>query len=295
MPLSRVFDNFELPPVFRRKFSLRCYQINPQLPTAIIVHGLHKSGTMFLYQLFQRLARARGIAFYSPNNTPADDDLATQHLDHDFCVCPVRSFADPPILNSPRHRVKQIFHVRDPRDILVSQYFSYGWRHTEQGFTDGVQRYRDFVRENSIDDYVLNHKSVVEPLKRRLSQLISRNADDLNRVVRYEQMVLDFPTYLDQVIKVLEFRIPAIVRLRFAYRFRNEFKPDRTSNGHKRSVLPGDHTRKLQPKTIEALNEIFADELRALNYSTASVKSNKSATVLTNAAGPLRRRSQLSF
>ncbi|QKD83329.1 hypothetical protein HPC62_14990 [Thermoleptolyngbya sichuanensis A183] len=33
---------------------------------------------------------------------------------------------------------------------------------------------------------------------------------------------------------------------------------------HKRQVLPGDHTRKLQPETIAVLNEKFAEVLNAL-------------------------------
>lgn len=221
---------------------------------------------MFLYQLFQRLSRARGIAFYSTNNSPPDDQRANGQLDHDFCLCPIRDFENPSIVSSDLYQIKQIFHVRDPRDILVSQYFSYGWRHTEVGFTDGVQRYRDFVRQNSIDDYVLNQKSVVQPLKRRLSKLIHRPAEELKQVVRYEEMVTNFPAYLERVVQAFGFKMPGFHRARFAFRFRDEFKPDLNRDGHKRSVLPGDHLKKLQPETIERLNEIFADELRVLNY-----------------------------
>lgn len=234
---------------------------------------------MFLYQLFQRLSRARGIAFYSTNNSPADDHLATAQRDHDFCLSPVRNFEDPPIVSSPEHRTRQIFHVRDPRDILVSQYFSYGWRHTEIGFTDGVQRYRDFVRQNSIDDYVLNQKSVVQPLKLRLSKLIDRPAQELKHVVHYEQMVLDFPAYLDRVLEAFEFKVPGLHRMRFAFRFRDEFKPDPHSDGHKRSVVPGDHLSKLKPETIEQLNLIFADELRVLNYRVGDAPTESTTQV----------------
>lgn len=240
-------------------------------PTAIVVHGLHKSGTMFLYQLFQRLSRTQGIQFFSANNSPADENLAGQGFDHDFCLCPVRDFADPPFVSLGRHRIHQIFHVRDPRDILVSQYFSFGWRHTEDGFTDGIQRFRAFVRQNSIDDYVLNQKSVIGPLKERFAKLIHRPDLDLERVVQYEQMVLDFPAYLDQILRSFAFKAPALQRLRFAFRYRNEFRPDPTVGSHKRSVLPGDHAKQLKPETIQQLNKIFAPELNALNYRTDAV------------------------
>lgn len=35
---------------------------------------------------------------------------------------------------------------------------------------------------------------------------------------------------------------------------------------HKRQVMPGDHTRKLLPETIAALNEQFANILKTLGY-----------------------------
>ncbi len=251
----------------RGKSALARYQINPLQPTGIIVHGLHKSGTMFLYQLFQRLARARKIEFYSSNHATPNDQFVTPEIDHDFCLCPIRTFADGPTCFGSHLRIKRIFHVRDPRDVLVSQYFSYGWRHTEEGFNPGRQRQRESIRSMSIDEYVLNQKSVVQPLKRNYADLIHRQPYALRSVVRYEQMVLDFPSWLERVLAPFEFRMPGIVKTRFAFRYRNEFQAESDPRAHKRNVLPGDYLRRLQPQTIDQLNAIFEPELRALKYS----------------------------
>lgn len=233
------------------------------------MQGLHKSGTMFLYQLFHRLARARKIAFYSSNRLEPNADEITPDIDHDFCLCPIRTFANEP---GPFHdglRVKRIFHVRDPRDILVSQYYSYGWRHCEEGFDQGRIRQRETIRSMSIDEYVLNQKSVLQPLKLHYADLIHRQPYELRQVVRYEEMVLDFPRWLERVMQPFEFHFPALVKKRFAIRFRNEFRPDDNPQSHKRSVVPGDYLVHLQPKTISQLNEILEPELRALNYDFA--------------------------
>ena len=244
------------------------YQINSLQPTGIIVHGLHKSGTMFLYQLFQRLARTRKIRFYSSNHVEADDHLIQADIDHDFCVCPVRSYDDGPIAFSDNVRIKRIFHVRDPRDILVSQYYSYGWRHSDNEFNRGRRRQRQHIQAMSIDEYVVRQQSVVRPLKKRFADLIHRQPYELRAVVRYEQMVLDFPAWLETVMSVFEFRLPGLVKARFAFRYRSEFQPDDKPGSHKRSVLPGDYLRHLQPETIRSLNEMFAPELHALKYAT---------------------------
>lgn len=242
------------------------YQINGLCPTGIIVHGLHKSATMFLYQLFQRLSRARRIQFYSSNHIQPNDHLLTPDIDHDFCLCPVRSYADEPFAFDSSIRLRRIYHVRDPRDILVSQYYSYGWRHTENGFNDDRHLQRDAIRSMSIDEYVLRQPGVIRPLKKQYANLIHRQPYELRNVVRYEQMVQDFSSWLERVVSVFEFRMPSMVRARFAMRYRNEFRPDSEPLSHKRSVLPGDHLRQLKPETVARLNEIFEPELRALKY-----------------------------
>lgn len=252
------------------KDTLPRYQINSLQPTGIIVHGLHKSGTMFLYQLFLRLARARKIEYYSSNHAAPNDQLITPEIDHDFCLCPIRSYGDEPGPFPDHFRIKRVFHVRDPRDTLVSQYFSYGWRHTEDGFNRGRQRQRESIQSMSIDEYVLNQKSVIRPLRKRYADLIHRQPYELRNIVRYEQMVLDFPGWLEKIIRPFEFRMPGLIKTRFAFRYRNEFQPDDNPDSHKRSVLPGDYLRRLRPETIGQLNEIFEPELRALKYSMGS-------------------------
>lgn len=252
---------------------MQTYKINASKPTAILVHALHKSGSMFLYQLFWRLSRARKVSFYSSNKERSDEHEICCDLDHDFCLCPIRDYSDLPSNLPSMCRVKRIFHVRDPRDILVSQYFSYGWRHTEQGFDEKTQRQRNIIRASTIDEYVLNQNRVIGPLKERYADLIHRQPCELEQVVRYEEMVLDFPSYLERVIEAFDFRSPALVKARFAFRYRNEFQPDQKNDGHKRSVVPGDYLRKLQPATIDRLNQIFQPELRTLGYLGARDRS----------------------
>ena len=84
----------------------------------IAVHALHKSGTMFLYQFFKRLAAEHQYPFFSANNQPPNE-LAVPPRDSKFCCCPLRTFEIDPTW-SELSSLFRIFHVRVPRDMLVS-------------------------------------------------------------------------------------------------------------------------------------------------------------------------------
>ncbi|MGI9517431.1 MAG: hypothetical protein ACR2NP_10310 [Pirellulaceae bacterium] len=252
-------------------------RIHSDRPTGIIVHGLHKTGTMFLYQLFRRLSRARRIACYSGNHERPNDHLVTPDIDHDFCLCPIRTFCDAPFPFTGNQQIKRIFHVRDPRDILVSQYFSYGWRHSAEEFNPGRHRQRESIQTMSIDEYVLDESLAIHPMKLRLRDLIDRDDTELGRVIKYEEMVTDFPAWLAKVLPPFEFRFPGLVRRRFALRYRNEFRPDDDPRSHKRSVYPGDYLRRLQPATVQRLNELLEFELRVLNYDLEAMPTTSRA------------------
>ncbi len=235
-------------------------------PLAILVHGLHKTGTMFLYQLFFRLCRERGIRFFSANHPEPNDHLVTPEFDTDFCLGPIRTFDTNGIELSPRHRVRRIFQVRDPRDILVSQFHSFGWRHSDQGFNEHQSRWRNRIRDMSIDEYVVNPRYAIQPLLRRYQHLVSCPPGASDALIRYEQMVTDFPGWLSRIIPLLEFSRPHWIQLKYSLKYRREFRPENHPAAHKRQVAPGDFRRSLQPPTIGKLNELLETVLIALDY-----------------------------
>jgi hypothetical protein len=235
-------------------------------PLALYVHGLHKCGTMFLYQLFQRLCRDRGMPFYSANHIQPNDHLAGPHLDGDYCAGPVRTFDTRDFVASPRHRVRRIFQVRDPRDILVSQFHSLGWRHSEDRFDEWARACRSAIRGMTVDEYVLEERLALRPLLGRFRFLQTRTWDSDHVLVRYEEMVTDFGRWLERVVPMFEFRWPQLVCWKYAMKYRGEFRPDPNPAGHKRRVMPGDFRTSLQPSTIAALNQALAPVLQSLGY-----------------------------
>ena len=236
-------------------------------PQAVIFHSLHKCASMFMYQVFFRLSRAKRLPYYSPNHIEPTDHLVTPDIDHNFCFGPVRDFRlDNPELNSSVS-TKRIFQIRDPRDILCSEYYSFGWTHIERDFTERAKQTREQIRNQTIDEYLLDEEGGAFRLCRRLKPLLlNLSAPDVT-LVTYEEMVSNFPSWLRKVVEPFDFNpiYKSFLMKKLCIKYKNEFRPD-PSNPHKRNVKPGEHRRKLKPETIAELNRQLAPYLEATGY-----------------------------
>ena len=213
---------------------------------------------MFLFRFFQQVARDRQLAFYSENL--AENGQPPSQGGHSFCVAPVRTFE---FQNVPSdHR---IVHVRDPRDMLVSEFFSFGWIHADRHQLD--QR-RKAIQAMSIDDYVLNQPQFSNwPLEAKFEPLLQHDLKGPGiTVIKYEQMVLDFESWAATAIVPFGFRFPKLRLRRYRQKFSHEFEPKPEAMTHRRKMLPGDHREKLQSKTIRILNRRFAPILETFGY-----------------------------
>ncbi len=247
---------------------------NPDLSDercAVFVHGLHKSGTMFLYQLMYRLCRERGIRFFSANHPEPNDHLVNPNIDFDFCVGPIRTFETNTLAISSRHRICRLFQVRDPRDVLVSQFHSLGWRHTDEGFSSNQRDSRLTIQQLTIDEYVLDARLAISPLVARYEQLMNYQLTETDQIVHYEEMVTDFPRWLARVVPAFCFSSPRWICSKYAFKYRNEFRPDPEPNAHKRSVVPGGYCDSLKRETLVRLDEQLAPILQAFGYGQSSV------------------------
>jgi hypothetical protein len=230
------------------------------------IHAVHKSATMFLYHFFKQLSEKHGFQFFSENNEPANNTKLLASNRENFCRCPIRNFdTSDSEFEFPTQR-HLIFHIRDPRDILVSEYFSLGWIHPTEG-TD-LDEVRKSLQEMSIDDYVLYQCTQREfTLERRFAPLVERMLNpEFETVVTYETMVTNFSKWLAQVVPVFGIRHSKLAVIQLAWRYRNEFRARQETMTHKRCITPGDHRRKLKPSTIDALNLRFESILTKFGY-----------------------------
>ncbi|MEO8440818.1 MAG: sulfotransferase domain-containing protein [Spartobacteria bacterium] len=254
----------------------------------IIAYTTHKAGSMVLHRVLKDICELNRIRFYSPNKSelPFEQMFAGEDFlaKNGGCFGPIRFFVPTQALDE----ASIILHLRDPRDVLVSMFFSYCYMHA--GEIEAHTGYRKEVAEAGIDRFVLDmvgapfyeyrgdygigsrYKkhvgTVLDRYQRYLDELLSRPN---TTAVSYEEMVLSFPSWLEKIVGAFELKDPEETRSVVAQRHSNSVAAQEREDvwSHKRKVTPGDHREKLQSDTIRELDRIFGPVLDRLGYSAA--------------------------
>jgi len=245
------------------------------LKSAFIL-GLPKAGSTLLNRIMQPLCEEAGLAAYGlhhelrrlgipPAKAPAN--VAELFLPTGYVYLGFRSFpyhfAIPGFASG-----RTILLVRDPRDMVVSLYFSLAHSHTKPGQAASDSLLKTFnerrqqAQEQDIDSFVLSKTRAVQ----NYFASIERNLDGIDhKCWRYEDIIFDKERWTNEMLDYLELSVPQkMVRTIVA---RNDIKPStEASTEHIRKVTPGDHKDKLNSGTIEKLNQALAPILRRYGY-----------------------------
>ncbi|MEM6551663.1 MAG: sulfotransferase domain-containing protein [Planctomycetota bacterium] len=156
-----------------------------------------------------------------------------------------------------------LFFVRDPRDILVSSYYSFGMTHALaklDAIRELQEERRRLVREKTLDEYVLYAAEKQNELFRVLYDL--SNACARSVILRYEDMVNRFDSFAGDLERYVSFKVGVVQSI--YEKSRPKEKEDLTS--HRRSGQVQGFRQKLRPETIAALNEQLAETLALFGY-----------------------------
>lgn len=169
------------------------------------------------------------------------------------------------------HDVKKIVLVRDPRDMLVSDYFSmvrnsptYGKKREN---LETSEKSEDFDQETPIDEYVLHLRERFKAFLDQYQHLCE--TDDL-KIYRYEDVIYDKVAWIDDICRYFDWPIDRSTQQIIAERY--DVIPI-TENGGKlvRQVHPGNYAKKLKPDTIDKLDDYFADCMIFYGYERKGV------------------------
>ena len=280
-----------------------------KLKRNVIVFTTHKAGSMVVHQVLRNICEKNNIAHYSDNQDP-DKQLPYDRIfsGEDFiasrngCFGPVRLFIRSTALES----AKIVLHLRDPRDVLTSMFFSYCFMHPGEILPD--TGYRKEVANAGIDKFVLDMSDENFSCYKgsygtgilygaQIGSVRDRYATYLREIVgrpnvillSYEEMLLNFPGWLRKLLASFGLRdveeTYAFVRRRIdvekdvtrkaAMSARDRTKPiGEDLSSHRRKATPGDYKAKLQPATISELNARFSDALDILGYSGPLYETN---------------------
>lgn len=156
-----------------------------------------------------------------------------------------------------------LFMVRDPRDILVSSYYSLAYSHPlspAAEIREQQLRERAEVQSMTLDDFAL---SQAEKQRRYFACLHDlHTACSCGVLLRYEDMVDDFDRFAEGLCTHLDIR-PRVLR-NLERRSRPRRQPDESQ--HRRSGQTGQFRDRLSPETIRRLNEQLSETLKLFGY-----------------------------
>jgi len=174
-----------------------------------------------------------------------------------FVYGPMRHYQPIPNIN----QYKILLILRDPRDVLVSHYYSAKYSH-EIGTTKMLQK-RAAIQNQNIDEFVLGRLEefacIYEQYK--LNILTLENVI----FIRYEDMVTHPKKFIIKLHEMLKINIDndsieEIVKGRMA------IPKKENKYAHRRSGKSGQYLEKLNPKTIKIINSRLENVIDAFNF-----------------------------
>lgn len=243
------------------------------------VFALHKSGSTLLNAMLREALDGAGVpqialsehAFAAglPENEITNPELFI--FPQGYCYRGYREF--PPYLRTfDISKNRKILLVRDPRDMLVSDYFSTAFSHElpRQGVVrEQLARQRDYAQNVDINDYCLSQATVYKNEFDGYHHLI----DGEIRIYRYEDVIFAKCGWLADMLAYFEINVPEQVMAAIAAR--HDVRPERENPGaHIRQVTPGNYRLHLNAATIDSLNRQFATELTRYGYEAELRKSS---------------------
>jgi len=253
----------------------------------VLIYTVHKAASMFLHQLAAEISKIYKIDYYSINQKENFDEIkGTSWLSYmtsenrHGCFGPIRAGEAEPNIPENLEKYSVIVHLRDPRDVLVSLFYSHIYSHPSAGGFNVDQSTKKQWEKSGVDKFVLERAPTFLNYYNKLySELI---VNEHVVFIKYEAMVLEYGVWLKSFLSAFEhFEIPnKSLFWRFSgYKSHNDIYDSlykkhvgdfvaTTENvsKHKRQITPGDYKRKLASATIDELNEVLGDVLLKLKY-----------------------------
>jgi Sulfotransferase domain len=235
------------------------------------VFAMHKSGSTLLNKMLDTAFMRAGVPQIAiPELTFAaglpDDPILNPEdflFDNGYCYRGFRIF--PSYLRYfDITKNKKILLVRDPRDMIVSYYFSMSQSHMipDSGpLRDELMSKRDTIKKVSVDDFCLKHFDILQKEFKSYRTVFGSQL----RVYRYEDVIFNKLNWLKDMLWYLGFALSSDDRKRIAEE--NDIRPTiERPHEHIRQVTPGNYRKHLSKTTIKRLNFEFRDMLDQFDY-----------------------------
>ena len=237
---------------------------------SIIFFTVHKSASTFLVHFLEDLSNEVKLTYVDFNGYFIGREGQSGRLvqegpligkvfsNEGYLYGPLRNYIEIPEMQ----KYAVVLLLRDPRDVLTSQYYSV--RNTHPQVSIKYIERRKLALNMTVDEHVIHESD-------RFLKTYSTYIDELLALknvlfLKYEDMISDFDNFLILINKhgQLQLSEQQLKKLNRS----SEFKPQQENlESHKRKIASGDYKEKLKPATIILLNKKFENILQRLQYN----------------------------
>lgn len=259
---------------------LRCKSLNQSKQNSIIHFSFSKAATQYVRDIFQLISYENGLIPVNLNGLAYVSDMPYLDQLNDKEMKEYKHMFKPTgftysvfggmVENIDEFDKYKVFYfVRDPRDLLVSDYFSTLYSHPIPPKTSNKRK--DFINKKShaeqgdIDEFVMRQS---DRLKGKFDRYKVELLDKYPNVVftRYEDMIDDYNSWLDKLKEICEVKLSADLEKKLKENFDSSYLETEDKSKHKRKGKSGDYLIKLKPETIDFLSNKFREHLIEYNY-----------------------------
>ena len=242
----------------------------------VLAFSMAKAGSTLLFDMLRILARAVGVAYFEPeaqlfaagrDPLARPTDLQFAYPAAGYCFGGFRQFPAHPIPLLDHART--IFLVRDPRDMIVSLYFSLvGSHEIPAAGADGsnaMQEARDFVSRLSLSEFLWS--GILQYTRMFEGYVANRfHARENVRIYRYEDIIYRKAAFLSDVQGWFGWDVPPALVDTIASQV--DFIPDAEQRGaHIRQAHPGNHSTYLSVAESRQVANDLREYMQIFGYT----------------------------
>lgn len=165
-------------------------------------------------------------------------------------------------------KYKIILSIRDPRDVLVSSYYSKTFSHIEplkiSSKHDKFMQKKDWAKNVDINQYVLKEAETLHSILNKYMTILCLNKNV--GIVKYEDMILDYSKWLTTLVDLTGMKMSNSLEKELIDENLKRKPVNENKFSQNRKGIAGDYKEKLEKGTIEKLNTMFEPIISFFNY-----------------------------